>query len=68
MGPEEIRAFLDEEPGTPLNTDEFPYLEYFVPADLFYGTADNERELAAHVADPTSYVDDLPRPAAALRE
>jgi hypothetical protein len=65
MGPEEIRAFLDEQPQVPLNTDEFPYLEYSVPGDLFYGTSDNARELAAHVADPTAYAENLPGPAAA---
>jgi len=64
MGPEEIRAFLDEQPQVPLNTDEFPYLEYSVPGDLFYGTGDNERELAAHLADPTAYAENLPDAAA----
>jgi spermidine synthase len=64
MGPEEIRAFLDEQPQVPVNTDEFPYLEYSVPGDLFYGTSDNERELAAHLADPADYAENLPDSAA----
>jgi hypothetical protein len=52
MGPAEIRAYLDDEPDVPLNTDDSPYLEYFVPRDLFYTTADNVRELSRHVVDP----------------
>ncbi len=52
MGPAEIRAYVDAEPDVPLNTDDYPYLEYFVPRDLFYTTADNVRELSRHVVDP----------------
>ena len=52
MGPAEIRAYLDAEPDVPLNTDDSPYLEYFVPRDLFYTTADNVLQLSRHVADP----------------
>jgi spermidine synthase len=65
MGPEEIRAYLAAEPGIPLNTDGHPYLEYFVPGDLFYGTSDNIRALAPHAADPTRYTRNLPAEAAA---
>jgi len=52
MGPAEIRAYVDAEPDVPLNTDDHPYLEYFVPRDLFFTTADNLRELSRHFAEP----------------
>jgi spermidine synthase len=65
MGPEEIRAYLDEDPEVPLNTDDHPYLEYFVPGDLYARSADNLRELAPHAADPARYVDNVPADVAA---
>lgn len=64
MGPREIRAFVDAAERVPLNTDEFPYLEYFVPGDLFYGTDRNIEEIGAHMADPTLYVENLSAAAA----
>lgn len=63
MGPDELEAYLAEEPGVPLNTDDYPYLEYFVPRDLFHGTAENVRELARH-AIPGSSVRRAGEPAA----
>jgi spermidine synthase len=63
LGPRELRAFVEERKA-PLNTDDFPYLEYFVPGDLFHGTRDNVRELLEHLADPTRYVKNLPDAAA----
>lgn len=66
LGPDEIRAYVDEEPDVPVNTDDYPYLEYFVPGDLFYRPADNVRELTKHLADPTRFVRDQP-PASVAR-
>jgi spermidine synthase len=60
MGPEEIRAFVDAEPGIPTNTDDYPYLEYFVPGDLFYQPIDNVRELVEYQTDPTRFVVNQP--------
>jgi len=60
MGPVQIRAYLDAEPDVPLNTDDSPYLEYFVPRDLFYTTADNVRELSRYFADPAALVVNAP--------
>jgi spermidine synthase len=68
MGPEEIRAYVAAEPGVPLNTDDHPYLEYFVPADLFFGPLDNVRELVKHMADPADLVRGLPPSARARLE
>jgi hypothetical protein len=61
MGPEEIQAYLDEEPGVPVNTDDYPYLEYFVPGDLFYQPVDNVREIVKHLADPADYIKNQPQ-------
>ena len=61
MGPEEIQAYLDDEPGVPLNTDDYPYLEYFVPGDLFYQPVENVREIVRHLADPARYVSNQPQ-------
>lgn len=60
MGPEELRRFVDAEPGVPENTDDHPYLEYFVPRDLFHGDQGNVREIVKHLADPARFVTDLP--------
>jgi len=64
MGPEELRAYIEAEDGVPANTDDYPYLEYFVPGDLYYTTLDNVREFAGHFADPTTLVRGLPEDAA----
>jgi spermidine synthase len=56
MGPEEIQAYVDAEPGVPTNTDDYPYLEYFVPGDLFFRPSDNVREIVKHPVDPTRFV------------
>ncbi len=69
LGPAEIRAFAAAEPGVPRNTDDHPYLEYFVPADLHSGPADNLRELLRFEADPTAALPGLPADVASrLRE
>jgi len=69
MGPEELRAYLHDTPEVPINTDDHPYLEYFVPRDLFATTPDNAREFAEHLADPAHLVRNLPPDAAtSLRE
>ncbi len=60
MGPEEIAGFLAAEGPVPLNTDDFPYLEHFVPRDLFYATASIMRELVPFAVDPTKYVRNQP--------
>jgi spermidine synthase len=67
MGPDEIRAYVDDEPDVPLNTDDYPYLEYFVPRDLFYTTADNVRELSRHVVDPAQLLVNVPGKDTAVR-
>jgi hypothetical protein len=64
MGPDEIRAYIGDPNAVPTNTDDYPYLEYFVPGDLFYTSMDNVRELALHLANPADYVRNMP-PAAA---
>lgn len=66
MGPEGIRAYLDADGDVPLNTDDYPYLEYFVPGDLFSDTQSNVRALVPHLTDPALAVRNLP-PAAAER-
>jgi spermidine synthase len=65
MGPAEIRAYVEDAANVPLNTDDYPYLEYFVPRDLFHTTADNVREFAAHRVDPVELVEQIPADAAA---
>ena len=68
MGPDGIRAYLDDEPDVPLNTDDYPYLEYFVPGDLFYQPVKNVRELVKHLVDPSRYViNQLPESVAEVR-
>jgi spermidine synthase len=66
MGPRELRAYVEAEQGVPVNTDDYPYLEYFVPRDLFYTTADNVRALSVHAIDPAELVAHIP-PADAAR-
>jgi spermidine synthase len=66
MGPDEIRAFLGDPESVPTNTDDYPYLEYFVPGDLFYSSLDNVRELSQHLATPSDFVRNMP-PAAEAR-
>ena len=56
LGPEEIEAFVAAEPGVPLNTDDYPYLEYFVPGDLYVGVDENVEALIAQTVDPTRFV------------
>ncbi|MEZ6017838.1 MAG: fused MFS/spermidine synthase [Planctomycetota bacterium] len=56
LGPDEVRAFLAAGGDVPLNTDDFPYLEHFVPRDLFYGTDAIMAEIVPHLVDPTRYV------------
>jgi spermidine synthase len=60
LGPDEIRAFIDAEPDIPTNTDDYPYLEYFVPGDLFYQPINNVRELVNYQTDPTRFVTNQP--------
>ncbi len=60
MGPEEIRAYTNAEPNIPTNTDDYPYLEYYVPGDLFYTPRDNVKQLVQYLTDPTRYVRNLP--------
>jgi spermidine synthase len=60
MGPQELRAFVAADGTVPLNTDDFPYLEYFVPRDLFFRVDDNTRALAPHLSDPVRYVSGAP--------
>jgi spermidine synthase len=64
MGPAEIRAYIEDDRDVPLNTDDYPYLEYFVPRDLFHTTAENVRDFAAHLVDPASLVENIPADAA----
>jgi spermidine synthase len=65
MGPDQIRSFIADAENVPSNTDDHPYLEYFVPADLFFTTDDNVREIANHLVDPAVLVTKLPPEAAA---
>lgn len=60
LGPEQIRSYVDAEGEIPLNTDDYPYLEYFVPGDLFYRPIANVRELVADLVDPTTLVEGQP--------
>lgn len=63
MGPDELRAYVEsgDHGEIPLNTDDFPYLEYFVPRDLFFRPIDNTRDFVPHLADPGSHVIGMPR-------
>lgn len=65
MGPDDIRSFVADAEDVPLNTDDYPYLEYFVPTDLFFTSDDNVRELIRHLGDPADLVANLPSDAAA---
>jgi spermidine synthase len=65
MGPNELRAYIESEAGVPSNTDDYPYLEYFVPGDLYFTTLDNVREFEGHFANPADLVRGLPDAAAA---
>jgi spermidine synthase len=60
LGPRDVRAYLDAEPGVPDNRDDRPYLEYFVPSDLFYKPIDNVRQLVLHASDPAEVVAGVP--------
>jgi spermidine synthase len=60
MGPDEIRAYVADETDVPVNTDDHPYLEYFVPRDLFSSTASNVAEFVPHLARPSTLVENLP--------
>jgi spermidine synthase len=64
MGPDDIRAYIADDRDVPTNTDDYPYLEYFVPGDLFYTTLDNIRALSKHVSDPRDHVKNMPPDAA----
>jgi len=64
MGPDQIRAYLGDLESVPTNTDDYPYLEYFVPGDLFYTSLDNVHELSQHLANPADFVQNMPREAA----
>jgi spermidine synthase len=64
LGPAQVRAFIDAEPDVPDNTDAYPYLEYFVPSDLFYRPLDVVRQLVAHQVDPWTQVHNAPQGAA----
>jgi len=66
MGPTEIREFVDAETDVPLNTDDYPYLEYFVPGDLFFQPIHNVRELARYATDPTRLVRNQPAESTAI--
>jgi spermidine synthase len=65
MGPEEIRAFVAAGGDVPTNTDDYPYLEYFVPGDLFYTVEENASEFARHLSDPRDFVRGIPPESAA---
>jgi hypothetical protein len=60
LGPKEIATFIEAEPGVPLNTDDYPYLEYFVPGDLYVGIDENVEALTARTGDPAQTVRGLP--------
>jgi spermidine synthase len=60
LGPDEIRAFAASEASLPRNTDDYPYLEYFVPADLNYVPRDNLRELLRFESGPSRALPGLP--------
>ncbi len=64
MGPAEIEAFVGVDPDVPLNTDDYPYLEYGVPGDLYYRPIDNVSQFVPHLVDPTDLVTNLPAEAA----
>ena len=66
MGPAEIQAFVERGPGVPDNTDDYPYLEYFVPSDLFYDERDNLREMLMHLVDPIALLRDVPSESEAI--
>jgi spermidine synthase len=72
MGPDQIRSYIaDSIEPVPLNTDDYPYLEYFVPTDLFFTSTDNVREFAKHLAQPADLaklVSNLPPQAIAWLE
>ncbi|MFT5444660.1 MAG: spermidine synthase, partial [Myxococcota bacterium] len=60
MGPDDIQAYLNVESDIPINTDDYPYLEYFVPGDLFHRPVENVREIVEHLADPTDFLINQP--------
>jgi spermidine synthase len=60
LGPDEIRAFVAADGGAPSNTDDYPYLEYFVPRDLFARPLANVQAILEHAVDPTRYMVNQP--------
>lgn len=65
LGPDEIRAFVEADGGAPSNTDDYPYLEYFVPRDLFARPLANVQAIVAHSTEPTRFVVNQPAASAA---
>jgi spermidine synthase len=45
LGPEEARAYVEDDPTAPLNTDDFPYLEYEAPREVFFRPRDNVADI-----------------------
>ena len=47
MGPRELRAYVEAEERVPVNTDDYPYLEYFVRAIFLHDGRQRARALGA---------------------
>ncbi|HZU95739.1 MAG TPA: fused MFS/spermidine synthase [Planctomycetota bacterium] len=48
LGPEEARAYVNGDASAPLNTDDFPYLEYQCPREIFFRPRQNVEELVRY--------------------
>ena len=55
------RAYVEAGDDVPLNSDAFPYLEYFVPRDLFRQVIDNVREFVPYLDSPAPAVGEMTR-------
>lgn len=60
LGPEEARAYCEADPEAPLNTDDFPYLEYQAPREVFRRPRENVVELVKFAKPRADLVKGLP--------
>ncbi|MDP6980292.1 MAG: fused MFS/spermidine synthase [Myxococcota bacterium] len=52
LGPEDLADYVAADASVPINTDDHPYLEYFVPGDLFRRPVENVADLLRFEGNP----------------
>lgn len=60
LGPDEVRAFVAEDPDAPPNTDDLPYLEYATPREIFARPRDNVAAFLPHARPVPDLIAGLP--------